>query len=136
MVFLDLSMALDTLDHYTMLEKLCFLGFLDAAVFWFKAYLTNRTKSVNVHGVFSDPQSIQFGVPQSSILGPLLFIVYINNLQSVVQNCDVQLYADETLLFLSSNSTKQIKTYYLNTLTTLFPGLRRIFPFLTILKLR
>ena len=82
-----------------MLKKLYFLGFLDAADFWFKAYLTNRTKSVNVHGVFSDSQSIQFGVPQSSILGPLLFIVYINNLQSVVQNCDIQLYADETLLF-------------------------------------
>ena len=81
------------------MEKLYSLEFLDSAVFWFKAYPNNRTQSVNVNGVFSDPQSIQFGVPQGSILGPLLFIVYINNLPSVVQSCDIQLYADDTLLF-------------------------------------
>ena len=99
MVFLDLSKAFDALDHDTLLETLYSLGFLDSAVFWFKAYLTNRTQSVNVDGVLSDPQSIQFGVPQGSILGPLLFILYINNLPSVVQSCDIQLYADDTLLF-------------------------------------
>jgi len=98
MVFLDLSKAFDTLDRETMLKKLYSLGFSDSAVFWFKASLNNRTQSFNVNDVFSDPQSIQFGFLQGSILGPLLFKVYINNLTSVVQNCDIQLYA-ETLSF-------------------------------------
>ena len=66
MVFLDLSNAFEPYD--TMLEKLYSLGFSDLAIFWFKAYLTNRTQSVNANGVFSDPQSIQFVVPQASIL--------------------------------------------------------------------
>ena len=82
-----------------MLEKLDSLGFSNSAVFWFKAYPTNRTQSGNVDGVFSDLQSIQFGVPRRTILGPLLFIVYINNVPSVVQSCDIQLYADDTAFF-------------------------------------
>ena len=99
MVFLELSKAFDTLDHDTMLEKLYSLRFLDSTVFWFKAYLANRAKSVHINGVFSDPQPIQFSVPQGSILGPILFIVHINNLPSVVQSCDIQLYANDTLLY-------------------------------------
>lgn len=110
MVFLDLSKAFDTIDHYLMLDKLISLGFSDTAVIWFKAYLTDRTQSVRVNGVVSDPQPIQFGVPQGSILGPLLFITYINDLPSVVKNCDIQLYADDTLLFYSSNSIEDIES--------------------------
>ena len=110
MVFLDLSKAFDTLDHGIMLDKLQSLGFSDSAVTWFMAYLTNRTQSVYVNSIVSDPQSIQFGVPQGSILGPLLFITYINDLPSVVQNCDIQLYADDTLLFFSSNSIAEIES--------------------------
>ena len=101
MVFLDLSKAFDTLDHDTMLEKLYSLGFLDSAVFWFKAYLTNRTQSVNVNGVFSDPQSIQFGVPQGSILGPFnyFFIVYINNLYHLLFKAVISSFMLLTLCF-------------------------------------
>ena len=76
-IFLVLSEAFDTLDH-KMQEKLSLLGFNTSPVLWFNEYLTNRTQSVIINGVVSDPQSIPFGVPQGSILGPLLFIVYIN----------------------------------------------------------
>lgn len=130
MVFFDLSKAFYTLDHDTMLEKLYSLGFSDSAVSWFKAYLTNKTQSVNVKGVFSDPQSIQFGVPQGSILGPLLFMVYINNLPSVVQSCDIQLYADDTLLFFSSNSTAETQTYFSEDLNNIISWLENNFFFL------
>ena len=109
MVFLDLSKAFDTIDHDIMLKKLISLGFSDSAVLWFKVYLTNRSQSVCVNGVVSDPQPIPFGVPQGSILGPLLFISYINNLPSVIVDCDIQLYADDTLLFYSSNSVTDIE---------------------------
>ena len=100
MIFLDLTKAFDTIDHDVMLNKLLDLGFSDTALVWFRAYLSNRTQSVRVNGVLSDPQSIEFGVPQGSLLGPLLFITYINDLPSVVMNCEIQLYADDTLLFL------------------------------------
>ena len=117
-----------------MLDKLYSLGFSDSAVFWFKAYLTNRTHSVNVNGVFSDPQSIQFDVPQGSILGPLLFIVYINNLPSVVQSCDIQLYADDTLLFFRSNSTAEIETNLSEDLKNIISWLENNFLFLNYSK--
>ena len=111
MVFLDLSKAFDTIDHDIMLNKLISLGFSDSAVLWFKAYLTNRSQSVRVNGIVSDPQSIPIVVPQGLILGPLLFLSYIKDLSSVLEECDIQLYADDTLLLYSSNSvTNRVKT--------------------------
>ena len=84
--------------------------------------------------MFSDPQSIQFGVPQGSILGPLLFIVYINNLPFVVQSCDIQLYADDTLLFFSSNSTAEIQTDLSEDLNNIISWLENNFLFLNYSK--
>ena len=111
MVFLDISKAFDTLDHDKMREKLSLLGFNDSAVIWFNNYLTDRTQSITVNGVVSDPKFIQYGVPQGSILGPLLFIIYINELPSVIQNCySIQLYADDTLLFFSCKSIARIES--------------------------
>ena len=103
-VFLDLTKAFDTLDHSVLLDKLASLGFSKASVQWFKAYLTDRTQSVVVNGSTSDPQSISFGDPQGSLIGPLLFIIYINDVPSAVKHCKIQLYADDTLLYVSSSS--------------------------------
>ena len=116
MIFLDLSKAFDTLDHNKMQEKLSLLGLNASSVLWFNEYLTNRTQSVIINGAVSDPQSIPFGVipigvPQlGSILGPLLFIVYINELPSVVKNCNIKLYADDTLVYFGSNSITTIES--------------------------
>ena len=104
LVFLDLTKAFDTLDHSVLLDKLASLGFSKASVQWFKAYLTDRTQSVVVNGSTSDPQSISFGDPQGSLIGPLLFIIYINDVPSAVKHCKIQLYADDTLLYVSSSS--------------------------------
>ena len=134
MVFLDLSKAFDTIDHALMLTKLKDLGFSDAAVNWFRAYLSNRTQSVCVNGVVSDPQPIAFGVPQGSLLGPLLFIAYINDLPSVVNNCEIQLYADDTLLFYSSNSISDIEHHLTEDLGSIVSWLESNFLFLNYSK--
>ena len=133
-VFLDLSKAFHTIDHDLMLNKLISLGFSDTAVIWFKAYLTNRSQSVYVNGVVSDPQSIPFGIPQGSILGPLLFIIYINDLPSVVTNCDIQLYADDTLLFYNSSSIEDIESCLSADLSNVISWLDSNFLFLNYTK--
>ena len=103
MVFLDLSKAFDTINHDIMLHKLLSLGSSDSAVVWFKSYLSNRTQSICVNGVLSEPQSIQFGVPQGSLLGPLLFLVYINDMCDVSKVLDFFLFVDDTNIFFLSS---------------------------------
>ena len=94
LIFLDVSKAFDTLDHSIMLDKLSSLGMNRSTVQWFRSYLTIMlTQSVRTNGVLSEPQPISFGVPQGSIRGPLLFIIYINDLPMAVQGCSVKLYA-------------------------------------------
>ena len=99
LAFLDLSKAFDTLDHDLLLTKLAGFGLSKSSVNWFNAYLTNRTQSVIINGIQTDAEPILYGVPQGSVLGPLLFIMYINDLPSVTKCCKVHLYADDTLLF-------------------------------------
>ena len=80
LAFLDLSKAFDTLDHELLLTKLADFGLSKSSVNWFNAYLTNITQSVIINGIQSDAEPILHGVPQGSVLGPLLFIMHINNL--------------------------------------------------------
>ena len=110
LVFLDLTKAFDTLDHELLLTKLSDFGLSNSSICWFKAYLTERTQSIYTNGVLSDPELILYGVPKGSILGPLLFIMYVNDHPSVVRYCKVHLYADDTLLYFESNSVQTIET--------------------------
>ena len=109
LVFLDLSKAFDTLDHNVMLDKLSLFGFNRSALQWISSYLTDRTQSICVNGVTSEPMPIQFGVPQGSVLGPLLFIMYINDLPHAVRVCNVELYADDTLPFFAGKAVRDIE---------------------------
>ncbi len=110
-IFLDLKKAFDTVNHDILLTKLYNLGIRGTEHKWFTNYLTSRYQSVVINGVLSDTLKIDIGVPQGSILGPLLFILYINDLTSVIDNkCKVVLYADDTALFYASNDPEDLQS--------------------------
>ena len=96
--FLDLRKAFDTIDHIILLQKLDSYGVRSKALDCFKSYLTNRQQRVEVNGVISKWQSVKYGVPQGSILGPLLFLIYINDLPLRCTNSKSLLFADDTNL--------------------------------------
>ena len=85
LVMLDLSAAFDTLDHDILISRLrCLFGFSDTVLKWFSTYLSGRTQSVIIVDTTSSPHSVDFSVPHGSILGPLLFSLYVAPLQDIL----------------------------------------------------
>lgn len=117
-----------------MLDKLALLGINRSAVQWFRSYLTRRTQSVCVNGLLCGPQPIPFGVPQGSMLGPLLFIIYINDLPLAVQGCCVELYADGTLIYFARKSVSKIPVQLTGGLTDVLSWLHANFLILNLRK--
>ena len=93
-IYLDLSKAFDTLDHNILLDKLHYYGVRNTPLDLFKNYLTNRKQYVEIDSVKSKMGEIQTGVPQGSILGPLLFIIYINDIKTSTELFNVITYAE------------------------------------------
>ena len=101
---MDLRKAFDTVNHKILLEKLQHYGVRGMAFNWFQSYLTNRKQYVKVNGALSDVLDVMCWVPQGSLLGPLLFLVFINDLPAVCKKLKFYLYADDTNIYFESDS--------------------------------
>ena len=108
-LFIDLSKAFDTVDHQILLNKLYHYGIRGIAFNWFSSYLSDRQQYVQYNGVNSSRRCIKCGVPQGSILSPLLFLVYINNMCNVSKILDLILFADDTNVFFSHKNVDVIQ---------------------------
>ena len=97
-VFIDFAKAFDSVAHKRLLIKLKYLGVNGALLTWFRSFLTTRRQRVVINGKFSNWQYVSSGVPQGSILGPLLFITYINDIPSAVSS-NVKIFADDVTLY-------------------------------------
>ena len=97
MILIDIQKVFDTVNHNILLKKMEFIGFSEETTKWFKSYLSNRKFKVHIKNTFSEPGNLLCGVPQGSILGPLLFLLYINDMPQAV-DCELLLYADDTCL--------------------------------------
>ena len=107
-VFADLQKAFYTVDHQILLAKLNHYGIRGVSNDWFKSYLSNRNQYVSINGYESGLAAINCGVFQGSVLGHLLFLLYIKNLNQAIKFCKAHHFADDTNLLCFSNSTKKL----------------------------
>ena len=122
-VFVDLEKAFDTVNHDILNKKLYYYGIRGTANDWFSSYLSNRKQFVTLGDTESKYLNISCGVPQGSILGPLLFLIYINDMHSALKKTLVHHFADDTNLLYSDKSVKNIKKIMNNELKLLFEWL-------------
>jgi len=123
-LFLDLKKAFDTVHHDILLTKLNHYGVRGGALNLLKDYLSNRNQAVKLNNQISSLKSINFGVPQGSILGPLFFIIYINDLKNCLMNTIPVLYADDTNIFMSGQDVDSMTALFNNDLASLSEWLR------------
>ena len=107
-VLIDFAKAFDSVPHGRLLLKLQALGVHGSLLQWFRSFLTTRRQRVVVNGHFSDWSAVSSGVPQGSILGPLLFIIYVNDISSVVRS-NIQMFADDLTLYRVVSSFEDCK---------------------------
>ena len=109
-VFLDFRKAFGSVNHKTLLQKLTSYGVQGVELTWFTNYLQNRQQKSIVRGTESTWGTICSGVPQGSILGPLLFTIMVNDLPNVTSKSHIMMYADDTVLFHSAKHINELES--------------------------
>ncbi len=102
LILLDLSAAFDTVDHAILLSRLTNMGVTGRALSWFRSYLTGRTQTVQIHGFKSKAHNLSCGVPQGSVMGPILFLAYLTPLGNIMHQSghSFMLYADDNQIYI------------------------------------
>ena len=108
-VYLDFAKAFDTVNHNILISKLENYGIRGIALNWFNSYLADRTQVVKINNVYSNELKITCGVPQGSVLSPLLFLIYINDIHRSSKILNFHLFADDTSIFFSNQDSRTIE---------------------------
>ena len=108
--FLDIKKCFDTIDHSILLTKLYHYGIRDNELKWFKSYLSNRRQCVSLNGDLSKEMEVSIGVPQGTVLGPVLFLLYINDLSNAVSDGEINIFADDVAIYSSSKCLSSLTT--------------------------
>ena len=114
-IFIDFKKAFDTVDHSILFSKLEHYGIRGSVLEWLKSYLKNRQQYSYVNGKNSTQQLITYGVPQGSVLGPLLFLIFTNDIGNCTES-KIRLFADDTNAFVNSDSYTGLKSKISSTL--------------------
>ena len=105
-IFIDLEKAFDTVSHGILHEKLDHYGIKVISDDWFRSYFSDRSQFVSTNGFNSDYKTIKYGVPKGSVLGPLLFLIFINDLNIAIKHSETFHFADDTCLLNIKDSVK------------------------------
>lgn len=115
-VFLDFAKAFDTVDHNELLKIMPGFGIVNESLKWFSSYLSYRRQMVTINGIIGNDYTINCGVPQGSVLGPVLFIIYINSICNMQLDGSIVTYADDTCLLFSDKTWEIVQTKAINEL--------------------
>ena len=110
MVLFDLKKAFDNVDHEILLSKLASYEILESEHKWFKSYLTSRKHCCILEGERSSVEEVTCGIPQGSCLGPLLFLIYINDLPLELDNCGTSIFANDSGIMAASKTVNELQS--------------------------
>ena len=108
MILVDLQKAFDTLDHGVRLKKMKYFGFRASVIKWFESYFSNRQLLVCIDNAFSEYGTLKCSVPRGSVFGPLIFLLYVNDLPQSLSDPGSYLYPDDTCIFYQDENVKKI----------------------------
>jgi hypothetical protein len=123
-IYLDLAKAFDTINHTKLVNKLQKAGIRSPLLNCLTSYLSLRTHRVKINGIYNTQLTTEYGVPQGSVLGPLLFITYINDLHSIPLKAEVITFADDTTLLYRGKTEDEIRPFIDHDMQILLPWFR------------